>query len=94
MSTTSLKLPDELKRRAAEAAQKQGMSPHAFMVNAIEQAATRAELRASFLADAQLARAEMLKTGKGYDADAVHAYLQARVAGKKPAKPKAGPWRG
>lgn len=94
MSTTSLKLPDELKRRAAEAAQKQGMSPHAFMVNAIDQAATRAELRASFLADAQLARAEMLKTGKGYDADEVHAYLQARVAGKKPAKPKAGPWRG
>jgi predicted transcriptional regulator len=94
MSTTSLKLPDELKQRAVAAAQSQGLSPHAFMVNAIEQAATAAECRANFIADAQAARTQMLETGEGYDADEVHAYIQARIAGKKVAKPKARSWRG
>ena len=93
MSTTSLKLPDELKQRAVAAAQQQGVSPHAFMVHAIEQAATSAERRASFVAEAQVAREHMLNTGKGYATGEVHAYLKARIAGKKPAKPKAGTWR-
>jgi predicted transcriptional regulator len=94
MPTTSLKLPDELKQRAAVAAQHQGVSTHAFMVNAIEQAAIAAECRANFMAEAQAARQQMLDTDKGYDADEVHAYIQARIAGKKTAKPKARSWRG
>jgi predicted transcriptional regulator len=93
MATTSLKLPDDLKQRAAAAAQQQGLSPHAFMVSAIEQAATAAEHRAGFVAAAQAAREQLLTTGNGYDADAVHAYIKARIAGKKPAKPKAQSWR-
>lgn len=32
MSTTSLKLSDDLKQRAVAAAEKIGVSPHAFMV--------------------------------------------------------------
>ena len=94
MSTTSLKLPDELKQRAIAAAEIQGLSPHAFMIHAIDQAATAAEQRASFVSDAQAAREQMLATGKGYDASEVHAYLKARLAGEKPAKPKARSWRG
>jgi predicted transcriptional regulator len=94
MSTTSLKLSEDLKRRAVSAAQSQGVSTHAFMVSAIEQAAKAAECRASFIADANAARKQMQNTGKGYDADEVHAYIQARIAGKKVAKPKAGSWRG
>ena len=93
MSTTSLKLSDELKQRAVAAAQKQGVSPHAFMVQAIEQAAELAERRAAFMAEAHAAREQMLRTGKGYDADEVHSYLKARIAGKKSAKPKARSWR-
>jgi len=94
MSTTSLKLTDELKRRAAAAAQSQGVTPHAFMVAAIESATTAAEQRASFVAEALAARSAMLDHGQGYDADEVHAYLQNRVSGKKSARPKAKPWRG
>lgn len=93
MSTTSLKLPDELKQRAVNAAQELGVSPHAFMVAAIEQAATAAEQRARLVADARAARSEMLETGKGFDADEVHAYLKARVSGKQAAKPRARAWR-
>jgi len=94
MSTTSLKLSDELRQRAASAAQSRGVSTHAFMVDAIEQAALAAERRASFVADAEAARKQMQDTGKGYEANEVHAYIQARIAGKKALKPKAKSWRG
>ena len=94
MATTSLKLSDELKQRAIDAAEKMGVSPHAFMIHAIDQAATAAERRASFVSDAQAAREQMLATGKGYDASEVHAYLKARLSGDRPAKPKARSWRG
>ena len=94
MSTTSLKLTDELKQRAAAAARSQGVTPHAFMVAAIESATTAAEQRASFVAEALAARSAMLDSGQGYDADEVHAYLQKRVSGRKSARPKAKPWRG
>lgn len=93
MSTTSLKLPDELKQRAIVAARRQGVTPHAFMLNAIAQAATAAEHRARFVAEAEAARKAMIKSGKGYDSDAVHAYLRSRVLGKKSTRPKATSWR-
>jgi predicted transcriptional regulator len=93
MTTTSLKLSEELKQRAISVAQQQGISPHAFMVDAIEKAASSAEKRASFLSEARAAEAEMLETGKGYDAAEVHDYLKARAAGVKTAKPKVRSWR-
>jgi predicted transcriptional regulator len=93
MPTTSLKLSDEIKQRAISAAQKLGISPHAFMVSAIDQAATLAEQRAAFIADAKRARERLMKTGKGYVADEVHSYFKSRVAGKKVAKPREKTWR-
>jgi plasmid stabilization system protein ParE/predicted transcriptional regulator len=78
MATTSLKLSEELKQRAIAAAGKKGVPPHAFMVQAIERAATAAELRASFVSEAQAAREKMVSTGEGFDVDEVHAYLKAR----------------
>lgn len=93
MSTTSLKLPDKLKKRTSLAAQRLGVTAHAFMVEAIEQAALSAEARSKFVAEATAARASILKSGKGYDADEVHDYLKKRVVGKKSARPKAKSWR-
>ena len=94
MSTTSLKLPDNLKARAAAAAKTRGVTPHAFMVQAIQRAATAAELRARFVADAESARKRVRKSGKGYAADEVHVYLRAKVRGVSARRPKAKPWRG
>ncbi len=71
MSTTSLKLSDVLKQRAA----------------------TAAEHQARFVAKAVTARKTMLKSGEGYDAGEVHAYIRERVSGKKSARPKAKSWR-
>lgn len=94
MSTTSLKLPEDVKRLAAAAAEQQGITPHAFMVEAIRTAATAAEKRARFVADALASREEAVESGTGYAADEVHAYLRARAQGKPAAKPRAKSWRG
>lgn len=93
MPTTSLKLPDDVKQLAAAAAKHRGVTPHAFMVDAIRAAATAAEQRAEFVAEAQAARAEAIKSGRGYAATEVHAYLSARAQRKNVAKPKAKSWR-
>lgn len=93
MSTTSLKLHDKLKERAVAVAQNQGVSPHAFMVQAIEMATLAAEQRSSFLADAKAAHEQFLSTGKCYDGDEFCAYIKARAAGKKVGKPRLKSWR-
>lgn len=93
MATTSLKLSDELKQRAIAAAEQQGMSPHAFMVSAIEQAASAAEQRRSFIAEALAAEQESLESGLAYDAKEVHQYLRAHLQGQPVEPPAAKPWR-
>lgn len=93
MSTTSLKLPEDLKQLAAAAAKQRGITPHAFMVDAIRAAATNAERRAQFVADAVSSRKEAVKSGKGFEAAEVHTYLRARAQGKSAATPKAKTWR-
>jgi len=94
MSTrTSLKLPETLKKRVATAAQRRGMTAHAFMIDAIEESAQAAEHRATFVAQAEKARKAALRTGKGYEPDAVHEYLRARLIGRQAARPKSVAWR-
>ncbi len=93
MSTTSIKLPPELKKRVTAAAQERGVTPHAFMLGAIEESARAAELRASFVAQAERARKSVLRTGKGYDADQVHAHIRTRLKGQKAVRPRAVSWR-
>jgi predicted transcriptional regulator len=63
MSTTSLKLPEALKQRVLAESERKGISPHAFMVGAIEQAASAAEHRAAFIAEAIDAREDMMASG-------------------------------
>ncbi len=103
MTTTSLKLSDDLKQRAAAVAQDLGMTPHAFMVDAIRKASDAAEKHAEFVAQAKAARKKTLKTGLGFEAEEVHSYLRERIAAaatpttKKTSEivaPKAKPWRG
>ena len=93
MATTSLKIPDAVKQLAISAAQQQGVTPHAFMVEAIRVMATSAEQRARFIADALASKEEALKSGKGYAAAEVNAYLLERAQGKTPSRPRAKSWR-
>jgi predicted transcriptional regulator len=93
MATTSLKLPDELKQRAVSAAQELGISPHAFMVDAIRQAAHAVEQRSRFVAQAREARTEMHQEGLGHDADDVRDYLRRRLKDDQTSRPAKKAWR-
>jgi predicted transcriptional regulator len=94
MSTTSLKLPEDVKELAVAAAERLGITPHAFMVEAIRLAVANAEKRALFVASAVAAREESIASGKGYAAEEVHAYVRARARGQPATKPKEKSWRG
>lgn len=93
MSATSLKLPDDLKRRIAKLAASTGQTPHAFMVDALAREAQRSELRQRFAAEAQESEREALNGGKAHSLDATFDYLAARIGGKKPRRPRARSWR-
>jgi len=83
VSTTSLKLPEEVKLQAMTAAKDLGITPHAFMVEAIKQASINAELRRLFIEDSNNARNEVLKDDKVYESDKVFKHLKTRITGKK-----------
>ena len=52
MAATSLKLPEDLKRRIERLASAANKTPHAFMVDALAREAERSELRARFADEA------------------------------------------
>jgi len=93
MTTTTIKLPPELKRRVASLVRGTDKSAHAFMVEAIAKEAERAELRRKFIADAVSSLQHAERTGLAYDAKDVHAYFAARAAGKPARRPRPKRWR-
>lgn len=93
MSTTPLELPNELQQRAANAAQELGVTPHAFMVDAIRRAVGAVELRSQFVAQALSAWTGMLESGLAYDVQDVRSYLRKRVIGQQVEPPVANSWR-
>jgi predicted transcriptional regulator len=93
MVPTTIKLPDELKERIGHLVEGSGQTMHAFLLEAIELRTAQAERRQRFVQAAVEAREEMSRTGKGFPADKVHAYVRARAAGKKIARPRARAWR-
>jgi predicted transcriptional regulator len=88
-TTTTLKLPQELKARIAAAAADAGKSPHAFMVEALAAQTALAERRRVFVAAAHAAAQEVAQYGLVYDADEVFGYLQDKLKGKRAKRPKA-----
>lgn len=92
-ATTSLKLPEELKARVAALAAQAGKTAHAYMLGAIERETALAEKRQAFVDDALAAEKDMERSGLAYDAHDLHNYWKAKLAGKKPQKPKLKAWR-
>jgi predicted transcriptional regulator len=93
MAATSLKLPEDLKRRIERLAGAANKTPHAFMVEALSQEADRAERRERFARDAALSERETLESGKAVPLDSAFDYLEARAAGKAVRRPRARIWR-
>ena len=53
-----------------------------------------AERYQAFLQDGVRADEAMLRSGLGYAADDVHAYLEAKIAGRRARRPRPVRWRG
>ena len=89
MAATSLKLPEDLKRRIERLASATNKTPHAFMVEALAREAERLELRARFADEAARSEEEALSSGKAFEFAATFDYLTARASGAKARCPKA-----
>lgn len=89
MSTTTIRIPDDLKTRVAKAAGHAGTTPHNFILEAIAEKAEQAERRAEFDAVAEKRYASIVETGKTIPWSEMRGYLEGRVAGKVVKRPAA-----
>lgn len=89
MSTTTIRLSDELKARVAKAAKREGISANNFIVEAITEKADAAERHADFYAEADRRWAKFLKTGESISWEEMRRYLKDRLAGKNAKRPVA-----
>lgn len=89
MSTTTIRLPEELKTRVAAAARRAGTTPHSFILEAIAEKADQAERRAEFLDEADRRLANIASSGKTIPWADMRRYLEDRLAGKKARRPAA-----
>jgi predicted transcriptional regulator len=91
MSTTSIRLEEDLKARVAAAAERAGKTAHAFILDAIAQTVEQAELDDDFHRAADQRWAQLLATEKTVPWDEAKAYLEARSRGERARKPAARP---
>ena len=89
MSTTTIRIEDELKARIAVAAQHAGKTAHAFILDAISQTVEQVELDNAFNAVADQRWATIQSSGKTVPWDDAKAYLAARANGVPARKPAA-----
>jgi len=89
MSTTTIRIEDDLKARVAAAAERAGKTAHAFILDAIAQTVEQVELDDDFHRVADERWAKVLATGKTVPWDEAKAYLEARSRGERPRKPSA-----
>jgi predicted transcriptional regulator len=89
MSTTTIRLPEELKARVAAAAERAGTTSHNFIVEAIAEKTEQAERRRDFEEVAEQRYAGIVASGKSIPWSEMRSYLEDRLAGKsKPSRPK------
>ena len=89
MSTTTIRLPEDLKARVAAAARRAGTSTHGFILEAIAEKAKQEDLRADFDAVAEDRYARIVSTGKTISWQEMRGYLEERIAGKNVKRPVA-----
>ena len=88
MSTTTIRIDDDLKARVAAAAERAGKTSHSFILDAIAQTVERAERTDSFHHEADERWAKILAKGTTIAWDEMRAYFAARAIGKAPPKPR------
>jgi predicted transcriptional regulator len=89
MSTTTIRIEEDLKARVAAAAERTGKTSHAFILDAIAQTVEQSELDDEFHRIADKRWANILATGKTVPWEEAKSYLEARSRGERPRKPAA-----
>lgn len=89
MSTTTIRIEDDLKARVAAAAKHAGKTAHAFILDAISQTLEQVELDKAFNATADQRWANIQSTGKTVPWEDAKTYLAARARNEPARKPAA-----
>ncbi len=89
MTTTTIRLPVDIKARIAQASSVANTNAHSFILQAITDKLVLAEQQADFQEVAQQRYAKIAATGRAIPWEDMRHYLQERAAGKPQTKPKA-----
>jgi predicted transcriptional regulator len=89
MSTTTIRIDDDLKARLATAAERSGKTAHAFILEAIAQTVEQGELDEEFHRIADERWGKLLQSGKAVPWADAKSYLEARARGERTRKPAA-----
>lgn len=89
MSTTTIRLPKDLKTRVAAAAERAGTTAHGFILEAIAEKADREARNTAFLDTAEKRYANIIASGKTIPWKKMRGYLEDRLARRPAARPAA-----
>ena len=89
MSTTTIRLPEDLKARVAAAAKRSGTTTHGFILEAISEKTMLEDLRADFDVTAEDRYARIVASGETIPWQEMRGYLEAHLAGKTVKRPAA-----
>ncbi len=89
MSTTTIRLPQDLKDRIARVAERTGITAHSFILEAIAEKAEQEERRGEFQAQAEQRYAAIVASGKIVPWNEMRRYLECRLTDGKVVGPKA-----
>ncbi len=87
MSTTTIRLPEELKARVAQAAKRAGTTSHSFILEAIAARTEALERRNDFHDEAKRRWEEFQATGESVPWSEMREYLIKRAAGEPAQRP-------
>jgi predicted transcriptional regulator len=89
MPTTTIRLSETLKARVAAAAERAGVSPHSFIVDAIAARTALDEQRRDLEEVAERRYATIVESGRTVPWSEMRRYLEDRAAGVKAKRPAA-----
>lgn len=89
MGITTIRLEEDLEARIEAAAEREGKTFHAIIIDAIPQAFERSVSDDEFQRAAEGRLAALRRTGQSVAFDEARAYLEARARGGRPARPTA-----
>lgn len=89
MSTTTVRLPEELEARIARLAEKAGTTAHALIVEAISEKAEQLERRSDLHEEAERRFEEIIATGKAMPWNEMRKWMRGMAKGEDLPRPKA-----